>query len=541
MQWNPSQPERWLLTLALLVYMAPTVWKLGVSDSMYHMEQMVLLPSQETWIRQQKGDDKAWLRPTMKGNPRIRKPPLVIWLNMMAWNGLDSETVSHREITIRARYVAWGLALAGILATAWIGSMMYSPLTGARAALVLAAIYSILKQGRMASFDTYLLGWVPLTLALSLAFGRRRLSGAHVAWFVLGTLCSCGAFLTKGAVATLYLLPPLLLVAIFTPKDRIRVLNLFLPLLLGACVYGVWLWDVLENVANASATLSDETTQRRLNPQPIFYYLLVIGLIFPWTFLVIGLLPRIRKWRWAAAVPWLAFLLGIVLFSIPDNRRQRYVVPLYPCFALGFAHLWSLRSGKWFSGWAKGHFILLTGLSLVLPLLMPFQEKLIEAKVFKAMELPGAGWLASIVFWVWLIPLSVWMIQSAFWRKTRFLLPLTAMWIAVVYAGGMHFYVHSYHGRYEHLELSERLHADTAGAKGRRYFCRHRGPGSQPPDDRLLYHSGRYFEPAPPHANFESGSFVLIPTNQEERFSRGNWVKVGTYLERRSYTLYQVP
>jgi len=160
--------------------------------------------------------------------------------------------------------------------------------------------------------------------------------------------------------------------------------------------------------------------------------------------------------------------------------------------------------------------------------------------VFKDTELPGAGLFTTVGMLLVLVPLSLVMLRSAFRLNSRFLVPLTAVWIALVYTVGMHFYVHSYHGVYEHREESERLHDDSADAQGIRYFSRFREPGSDPPDDRFLYHSGRYFQPVQPDTAFESGSLVLIPARQERRFP-STWLNIGTYQERRPYTLMKVP
>ncbi len=540
MDWIQAAPAAVLLFLAIAVYTAPTLWKLGVSDSMYHMEHMTLLPSQETWIRQQSGDADAWLDPSMRGVPRIRKPPMVIWLHMLAWSGLDADTVDPAVTTYRARLVAWGLGLMGILSTAWIGRMIYSHWVGARAALILAATYSVLKQSRMATFDTHLLGWVTLALALSLAFARRRVTGAHIAWLVMGSIASAAAFLTKGAVAVVYLIPFLVLIAVFTSNERIRTVNLFLPVFIGAGVYGLWLWDVLATVPGASDILSDESTQGRLNPQPVYYYVILLGLIFPWTLPFLGVCSRIRSWNWPATVPWLSLAAGILILTIPDNRRQRYLIPLMPMFALGLSHLWSLRSGKWMLTWNRLHVLLLILLSSALAVLIPFQATLVETGVLKEMEFPGADLQTSILLGILLIPLCGGMIWSAFLRRTCALIPLTACWIAIVYTLGMHYYVHSYHGVYEHRAVSEQVHEDTKGNPGQLFYMVRRGFGIPAPDERFLYHSGRFFHPVPTNTKMESGAFVLIPAQQENVFPT-NWSVVNRYQARRAYTLLQVP
>src|SRR5688572_4939857 len=56
------------------------------------MEGIALLSSRETWKRQHAGESHAWLTPTVNGSPRLRKPPMLIWLNMLAWSDLDPAT-----------------------------------------------------------------------------------------------------------------------------------------------------------------------------------------------------------------------------------------------------------------------------------------------------------------------------------------------------------------------------------------------------------------------------------------------------------------
>src|SRR4051794_31430667 len=109
-----SSPRRLTLTLLLLVLLAslpPLLIDLGERDCTQTMEMLSLLSSQETWLRQQgwvdiPRDPNAWLMPTKMGEPRYVKPPMVVWLNMLAATGLRPETSTADAFMLRARYVA---------------------------------------------------------------------------------------------------------------------------------------------------------------------------------------------------------------------------------------------------------------------------------------------------------------------------------------------------------------------------------------------------------------------------------------------------
>ncbi len=85
-----------LLLLILSASLAPMLVQLGLRGPRGWMESVVVLSSQETWLRQHAGESQAWLIPTKNGVPRIVKPPLVVWMNMLAWVDLDPESFETR-------------------------------------------------------------------------------------------------------------------------------------------------------------------------------------------------------------------------------------------------------------------------------------------------------------------------------------------------------------------------------------------------------------------------------------------------------------
>ena len=89
----------------LLLLCVPLVWGgLGAPDCEFHMEVMALASSQEAWLSQQ-SDSRAWLIPSWNGAPRVNKPPLLVWINLLAWRGLPPGA-SVETLVQRARQAA---------------------------------------------------------------------------------------------------------------------------------------------------------------------------------------------------------------------------------------------------------------------------------------------------------------------------------------------------------------------------------------------------------------------------------------------------
>ena len=78
------------------------------------MENVALATSQETWFRVhgvsgEKRDPAAWLLPSFNGRPRIVKPPLVTWLHLLAFSGLDPQTTPWYVYIFSRLPDAWDL------------------------------------------------------------------------------------------------------------------------------------------------------------------------------------------------------------------------------------------------------------------------------------------------------------------------------------------------------------------------------------------------------------------------------------------------
>lgn len=157
------------------------------------METLCFDSSVETWLRQTAdGDSHAWLHPSLRGLPRIEKPPLLIWLNMAAWHGLDPATASVEQLALRARMVTVLLLLAGAAAAGFIVGSLAGTRAGLLALLVTGSFSLTIKYGHYATYDAQLMGWTGLALAAAL-------------WWYHQTIDMLGDAVTKNALCGEYL------------------------------------------------------------------------------------------------------------------------------------------------------------------------------------------------------------------------------------------------------------------------------------------------------------------------------------------------
>ena len=70
----------------------------GKPPPRHWMEAVSLHTSRETWLAIRDGDSGAWLTPTQNGRVRVKKPPMLVWLNLLSWSDLESDADPQKLI-----------------------------------------------------------------------------------------------------------------------------------------------------------------------------------------------------------------------------------------------------------------------------------------------------------------------------------------------------------------------------------------------------------------------------------------------------------
>src|SRR5262249_32368964 len=143
-----------------------------------------------------------WVVPQLQGEPYLDKPPLLYLLVMLSYRAFGVNAGAARLVP--------ALALHLCVLVTYLGGVRWLGERGAfRGALLLGLAPGFLSVGRLLVLDGLLALWT--TLALFAAFEAQRGARLRRGWWLLAAL-ACGlGVLTKGPVAVLLLVPPLLL------------------------------------------------------------------------------------------------------------------------------------------------------------------------------------------------------------------------------------------------------------------------------------------------------------------------------------------
>jgi 4-amino-4-deoxy-L-arabinose transferase-like glycosyltransferase len=273
-------------------------------------------------------DRGDWLLPTFRGQPFFDKPPLAYWQFAGAFEAFGPELLAARLLS-----VAW--AVVSVVVTWRLGCLLFDGRVASAAALVLATTPGFLAMSRLAMSD------MPLT-ALCLAAVLLGLRAAEAPVPATPRLVACGAllglaFLTKGPIALLFTLAPMLALAPRLARPR-PLLTVASTALLVASPWFAWLalergpapllhffWR--ENVARFSGTAYAS------GRGPFFYLGVYLSLGLPW-----ALLLPLGLRRLAASPPARRLAAAVLVMALPlslsSGKIEYYLLPLYPWLAL---------------------------------------------------------------------------------------------------------------------------------------------------------------------------------------------------------------
>lgn len=296
-----------------------------------------------------------WIVPYLQGQPYLDKPPLLYWLVMGSYQMFGVSDWSARLPPALAIH-------ACILLTYWLGRRSLGERAAFAGALLLCLAPGFLCVGRLLILDGLLALWV----TLSLLAGFEAVRGARLRWcWWLAAASACGlGILTKGPVALLLLVPPLIAQRWLSGGVRI----------------GRWAWLALAGVLLAINLpwyvamslrvpefaryfLWEHNVVRFLAPfdhlRPIWFYMpIVLFGLMPGTLL---LLPALRFFLANDAEQankrcrelGFCLLAGgwcVLFFSLSGCKLPTYILPAFPPLALALGYCLSVsrwQTSRW--------------------------------------------------------------------------------------------------------------------------------------------------------------------------------------------------
>jgi 4-amino-4-deoxy-L-arabinose transferase-like glycosyltransferase len=292
-----------------------------------------------------------WLFPTRGSEFYPDKPPVFMWLIALFY-----------QLTGQLK-IAFLLpsALAG-LGTLWLvfdlGRRLWGEKVARSAVLALAFTPQFLLQAKGAQIDALVCFWITLGCYGLL---RHFLLGPAWGWYAASWVAMALGIVTKGVG----FLPALMLIplaiwgrpATASGRQTWSVRAWWGPaLLLGTlALWLVPMWIAVERIqspellAYRDNILLRQTAERYANAwhhiKPWHYYLTIAlpSMWFPLAVLFLLRLRSIRKlWPSSAALrvllSWVALVL--IFFSISPGKREVYILPALPMFALALAYVW---------------------------------------------------------------------------------------------------------------------------------------------------------------------------------------------------------
>lgn len=563
----------WLLLIITVGLCCPALLiDLGRPDTTRTMEKILLTSSQETWFRQADRSEllygtahgeteSPWLLPTWNGRPRVNKPPLAVWVNMLAWSVRDPAQTPPQVLVLRARLAAAVMVVLALASTFWIGYSLGDLRTAALAALVTGTCLLLVRQGRIASYDTHLLGWTALAVAAGMWAMRplkpinwvgRRVTG----WLICG-LAVAGGILTKGPLALVFVVVPLLAVVAIIPMRRIgNALGLLFALLLGGFIAAPWYLWVMEHVPSATEAFLTEYTAARQEYQMPWYYLGLFALVFPWPFWLVGALfqPFLRargEQRRQLLIGWVWFVGLFILLSIPGAKQQRYIVPLLPAVGLLVAQLWSYHAALADQRTTDmgvnllriPHWVMLIGASLAAAPFWAYQREVVDgingalrwAGLDRGLDYPRLGQVNWYILAPWGVALIVLAVLGLRWHmrwKPMRAGVVTALWMVVFSSVVFYSYARSKHhsvnpvrdpaAQVRQLVGQEELvylYDPTTDPQVDPAFDETLNPSRIEPNEEFLFYTQRIIPPAGPDqlaALAQRSAFVIVRVDENQ-------------------------
>jgi 4-amino-4-deoxy-L-arabinose transferase-like glycosyltransferase len=276
-----------------------------------------------------------WRVPHVNGEVTTDKPPLVFWL--IALFSLPEGSVTSLSARLPSALAACG----SVILTMRLGRRHLGPAGASLAGLILCTSYLFWDKARSAQIDSLLCFLVLCALG---AFDKFRSGeGSGVKLGLMFWAASALAVVAKGPVG--FLLPLGIALATLAWDGNLRAWRRFAPLggpILFLVAVGAWMalasTEGNYSVFDALRThVFERATSGLHHVQPPWYYLEVLPVkLLPWSLAA----PAALWFGWKERrgqggrffLAWAAFV--VLFFSIWTEKRDLYVLPAFPAFAL---------------------------------------------------------------------------------------------------------------------------------------------------------------------------------------------------------------
>jgi 4-amino-4-deoxy-L-arabinose transferase-like glycosyltransferase len=285
-----------------------------------------------------------WVVPLLQGEPYLDKPPLLYWLVMVSYRLLGADDWTARLVPALAVHLT-------ILLIYGIGRRSVGESAAFCGALVLSVTPGFLGVGRLLVLDGLLTLWV--SLAILSAFEALRQPVLSWRWWLLAAL-ACGlGILTKGPVALVLSLPPLVAYGWLSRRFCVigpRAILAFLGVVLTVSV--PWYVAICLRLPDfAWEFFWRHNVVRFVSPfdhlEPVWYYVpvLLAGLL-PASLLLAAFVRFLLSAQPAMAQrrsSEMGFMLlagswCVLFFSLSGCKLATYVLPAFPLLALAVGH-----------------------------------------------------------------------------------------------------------------------------------------------------------------------------------------------------------
>ena len=337
---DPRRRDTWLFWITAVLVLGAG---LGLRDPWPADEPRFAL------VAKQMVESGDWLFPHRGSELYSDKPPMLMWLQAAFYTVFGNWRIAFLLPSLLA-------ALGTLWCVQDLGRRLWTRRVGLYAAWALLFAFQFTWQSKKAQIDPLVTFFITLA---NYGLLRHLLKGPDWRWWALGWFAAGLGTITKGvgAVALLMVLPAAVASVRGWPRVRVQARDprFWLGPLAFLAAVSVWLLPVVatalaRDLPEYRAYLDDillRQTAKRYSQswdhhQPPWYFLEVVvfmwlpaALALPWAIPAWWRRLRRRDARYLLPLAW--WVLVLLFFSIPDGKRDVYVMPALPmvCLALG--------------------------------------------------------------------------------------------------------------------------------------------------------------------------------------------------------------